>query len=420
VIAESSPATAQVFPSPPRNASPRNRLSTVQSEPNLKASTSTAEKHDSKISTPPPAPATDEERPESFVGDLPPPSTWSSTRVPSRRTSLMQPPPTQSPAAQPQPDAPRLAELNRAKRTSFSMPLKVNPQVPTSLTPPTNNRRRSQLGTPEPAGEQPIVHTLTAKVDSSKRISISQYQSSPSLPLPAQNIGTIIPKRASVSQFHTSPSLSDPNRMQRSSRLSLFPNPITLPAGVPPEPPRRSSSATAQTVNGQTLRRPTSMQVRSDHAPFLQSVRNSTGPLDGRAVPIRGMKPSRSASNVAALASQAHSAPPNISSFNGLKFDTPTLSEESDEPTPLPERGISPMPHPRPGSRSGVRKGGKRSSALPELDLGIPVVGLGPPAPPPSAPLPAPPPGSRTTSPAPIDRANVNLDAVAGLGIRVS
>ena len=437
IVAE-MPVTGQQSSSPPRTTSPPSRLTSAQSEPNLKALASTIEKHDSKVSTAPPmATLVEGERPESFVGDLPDPSTWSSARAaPGRRTSsLIHAPFAQNSAPQSEASRPTEQQLVRPKRMSFSMPLKVNPSTPNNGTPPiANNRRRSQLGTPDAAGEQPTIHTLTAKVDSGpKQISLIQAPPTSSNP----NGGTVIPKRASVSQFNQPVSFSNPNRLSRTpsdspgARLSLFPSAITLPATGPPEPPIRSSSATANPTNiqadGQTLRRPTSMQVRSDHAPFLQSLRNSTGPLDGRAVPIRGMKPSRSASNVAALASQTPSPGPT-STFTGLKFDTPTLSEEADEATPLPDmdRGVSPLPTSRPGSRSGSRRGLKTRSALPELDLGIPVVGLGPPAPPPSAPLPAPPPASRTTSPSPmpIDAANVHLtsgiDTVAGLGIQVS
>lgn len=437
VIVAESPVTGQRYPSPPRLASPPKRLSSAQSEPNLKALTSTIEKHDSKVAIPPPmATLVEGERPESFVGDLPDPSIWATARAPSRtRTSVIQP--AAATSHTPPPEAPKSAELNRPKRISFSMPLKVNPSTPNDAAPTiANNRRRSQLGAPDAAGEEPIVHTLEAKIESApKRLSlISSQQAPPSLNNP--NGGIVIPKRASVSQFNQPLSFSNPNRLSRTpsgspgARLSLFPSATTPPAVGPPEPPKRSSSAIGHAQpqpNNQTLRRPTSMQVRSDHAPFLQSVRNSTGPLDGRAVPIRGMKPSRSASNVAALASQTPSPGPT-STFNGLKFDTPTLSEEADKATPLPDmdRGASSLPTSRPGSRSSSRKGLKTRSSLPELDLGIPVVGLGPPAPPPSAPLPAPPPASRTTSPspAPIDAANLHLtsgiDAVAGLGIRVS
>ena len=415
--------------SPPLSVakSPPKRLTATQSEPDLKGSLSIKERHDSKTPTPPPMPATEGERPESFVGDLPSPSTWSSSRPPNRRTSVIQTPATQTPRSQtptsPPPATPnarsqsestRNPELYRNKRVSFSMPLKVNPSGPHAQASLANTRRMSQMHDPDSAGDSPIVHTLTAKVDGSKRVSISQVQSN----------------RSSMIQggMQRSPSHSP------SARLSLFPSQLSPPGGSPPEPPKRSSSAAAPTsyiqaqsqpqpqpqpqvqtqANDRTLKRPASLQVRSDPAPFLASVRNSTGPLDGRAVPIRGMKPSRSASNVVAMAQ-----PSPTNAFKGLKFNTPTMPEEDDRATPLPDRAVSPLPS-RPGSRSSARRMVKTRSSLPQLDLGIPVVGLGPPAPPPSAPLPLLPPNSRSTSPTPMEAANPGIDSVAGLGIRVS
>jgi hypothetical protein len=61
-------------------------------------------------------------------------------------------------------------------------------------------------------------------------------------------------------------------------------------------------------------------------------------------------------------------------------------------------------------------------TSLPALDLGIPVVGLGPPAPPPSAPLPnLPPAGERySRAPSPLPPSDEILErGREGLGIRV-
>ena len=391
----------------PTTTSPQKRLTAARSEPNLHSSPSLKNKHDSKMGTPPPPPlpspppvpaVANGERPESFVGDLPPPSTWSTNRGPSRRISMIAasqnpPPPTQQMPA-------RTPELNRSKRISFSMPLKVNPSGQHELSTSRNSRRVSQMNSPDNADGTPIVHTLTAKVDSSHRLSITHAHS----PNPAPTLDGS--QRASA----RSPS----------ARLSLFPSQVSPTALPSIEPAQRSPSTVvpgqAQSqANDRALRRPVSMQVRSDPAPFLQSVRNSTGPPDTRTAPIRAMKPSRSASNVAALASQ----PSLLQAFRGLKSGTPTLPEEADTPSLLLARSVSPLP-PRPGSRTSGQRGVRASSSLPELDLGIPVVGLGPPAPPPSSPLPAPPPGSRASSPTPMHASNAGIDSVAGLGIRVS
>ena len=432
-VIEESPVAAH-FPKP-QSPPKRKRLSNAYSEPNFH-SLKTIEKHDSKVPTPRPvsplSPEASGARPDSFVGDLPLPSSWPSSRAPSRRSSTMQSssnqaPHTQEPASRNQhisnqaatTQQPASRELYKSRRmSSFSIPLKVNPSGAPAQASTENVRRRSQLNEPDSAGESPTVHTLTAKVEPSTRASVLQTPSTSNPPIP-----------------------SAPQRSP-SSRLSLFPSPIPSPAGSPPAPPQRSSSAMGQhscpkqaQINGRMLRRPNSVQVRSDPAPFLSSVRTSTGPTT--TVPIRGMKPSRSASNVAALAKPS---PPEA--FKGLRFDTDPVPEENDTLAPLNSRPLSPMPNTppedvdnntsigravsplplRPGSRNSFRKGPKTRSSLPELDFGMPVVGLGPPAPPPSTPLPPPPPASRTTSPEPMDmhRANAGIDSVAGLGISVS
>ena len=386
-----SPVVGRNSPLPP--TSPQKRLTAARSEPNL----NNREKHDSKMPTPL-LPQAGEGRPESFVGDLPPPSTWSSSRSPSRRTSIIQPAATQAPPTQQAPAHTRTPDLHRPKRMStFSLPLKVNPsgQQAQNALP---SRRVSQIHDPESAGESPVVHTLTAKIDPP----MSPTQTTRPLEVPQRS-----------------------SSQSPSARLSLFPIQTSSSPPLPsPDSPRRSPSVAqpsrmqAQT-NARTLRRPTSVQVRSDPAPFLSSVRNSAGPSTTLA-PIRGVKPSRSAGNVPALAQPSPTDP-----FRGLRFDNnnPMFSEEdSDKATPLPSRNASPFQ--TPGSRMSLRKGLKARSSLPELDLGIPVVGLGPPAPPPSAPLPPPPPNStpssRAASPTPMYTANAGIDAVAGLGIRVS
>lgn len=459
-----SPVTGRT-PSFSLTSSPQKNLMSAQSEPNLKAVSSVKEKHDSKVPSPPtlppPAPPADGERPESFVGDLPPPSTWSSSRGPGRRTSVIQSTEKQAQSSPPAAQA-RSPDPRANKRMSFSMPLKVNPSGPHAVPNSGNNRRASKLHDPDTAGESPVVHTLTAIAEPSKRMSISQSlaaaqsPTSPGLPrsppiapsprfslLPAQYqsrtpspnptnsppTGTmsssprlsLLPNTSLTPPSDASHTTSSPpaRAMSTSPRLSLLPNISSPPAGVI-NPPKRSSSANAQQASqAQPLRRPTSLQVRSDHAPFLSSVRNSSGQVEARAVPIRGMKPSRSASNVAALASSPLLSTENPSASQRVASPSPALLEEADQAMPLPSRAVSPMP-PRPASRSGTRRGVKTRSSLPELDLGIPVVGLGPPAPPPSAPLPLPPPASRASSPTPEVRAPLGIDAVAGLGIRVS
>lgn len=410
---------------------PSKRLSLARSEPNLHAAGVVREKHDSKVPLPPLPQDPEKERPESFVGDLPPPSTWQSTRVASRRTSMLQSASAMTAQAQGSPTRTLTSstssspsqvtqpapETSRPKRMStFSIPLKINPSTPNSQPISTRSRRRSSAHDPDPPGETPVVHALTATVEPSRRASVAHTT-------------------MTAHGLQKSPS----------QRLSLFPAQSPSPPAATTTPSPRSSAdqTPPAAANARTLRRPTSMQVRSDHAPFLSSMRNSTnGPPAVRnfaapTAPIRGLKPSRSASNVPALAA-APTPPISIDALKDLDFGLPPPRDEADDKAmplqPLTaSRAQSPLPPPsRAGSRLSVPRGVKTRSSLPELDLGIPVVGLGPPAPPPSAPLPQPPtqsrPGSRLgasrpSSPAPAANGSPKgggIDAIAGLGIRVS
>ena len=178
----------------PITTSPPKHLTATKSEPNLQGSLTTKEKHDSKIPSTPPVPAIDIERPVSLVGDLPPTPTWSSHRQPNRRTSTIQTSPNQGlvtgdeaalnqrtsmiklqadRAAGSPPSTTAMPENSRSKRVSFSMPLKVNPSLPHGQTQPIINRRTSLMQQPNTVRAPPIVHTLTAKVDASNRVSIS-------------------------------------------------------------------------------------------------------------------------------------------------------------------------------------------------------------------------------------------------------
>ncbi|KAK5175563.1 uncharacterized protein LTR77_000702 [Saxophila tyrrhenica] len=399
-VIEESPITGKNPPLPINSSikvpSPKKNLTAARSEPNLHVASQFNNKGNSEVPPPPPVPsappvagAGPPPQPETAKAvDQPAESTQSQSNVPQRRMSL-QPLATQHSVTRPPTSRP--IDPNRGKRISFSMPLKINPSGIHSQPDSTgNNRRASQLHDPDTAGESPIVHTLTAKVDGSQPSAFSNWPSPP-------------------------PSTALPNTPTPRSRYSLVPAPTTLPA-IPVRPAPfptglQTHSAPAQPhSNTNTLRRPASLQVRSDFAPFLSSVRNAqTGQIDARAIPIRGMKPSRSASNVAQLATHSR----------GLRSTTPTVPEEADQAMPLPDRALSPN-LPRPGSRTGSRRGLKTRSSLPELDFGLPVVGLGPPAPPPNAPLPPPPPGSRPTSPSQHGQVTNGIEAVAGLGIRVS
>ncbi|KAF2713307.1 hypothetical protein K504DRAFT_349426, partial [Pleomassaria siparia CBS 279.74] len=125
--------------------------------------------------------------------------------------------------------------------------------------------------------------------------------------------------------------------------------------------PVRTSSAALPTVNRQSiatsqqLRRPNSVQIRSDHAPFLSSIQRPV------AAPVRAISstPSFVPGNRALPNSNRASASPSLSHSSSIPF----LRQQAQQA----QRNVTP----------------RRS---------MPVIGLPPPAPPPNMPLPPPPP----------------------------
>lgn len=394
IIEESSPHST--------TSSPKKTLTGARSEPNLHSASRVNSKRDSEVQVPPPVPSLSNAVAASspwqeITTEAVPAVSVPSPALPARRRTSLQPLVTQQLAVNQA--STRTVDANRGKRISFSMPLKINPSgVHAQPNSTVNSRRASQSYGPDAPGDSPTIHTLSAKVDALSRA--SSYSQRPSAP----------------------PSIALPNPPSAKARYSHVPAPIVTSPVMPTRPAPSPTNAQIAAgfplprSNTAPLQRPASLQVRSDMAPFLSSARSpQTGQIDARAIPIRGMKPSRSASNVGALATHHENA-------RKLRPTTPTVPEEMDRAMPLPDRAMSPLP-PRPGSRTSTRRSLKTRSSLPELDFGIPVVGLGPPAPPPNAPLPLPPPSSRPTSPSPVvaghgSTAN-GIEAVAGLGIRV-
>ncbi|KAK4506034.1 hypothetical protein PRZ48_003999 [Zasmidium cellare] len=372
---------------PQSNLSPtHSRLSALQahSVPNLKVTADNDKRRDSPHAT------TAEERPESFIADLPDPNTWTKTS-PSHKTATIPMPPLLDTAAaramlksdttSPSYQSPHSRPL-RSNSNSFSLPMRAH-QVDAS--PPRNPKRASDE--PEVFSPIPAVTTLTAKVDIASRTNIDSSH------IPA--------RKSSISGSPPRLPAKSPKRSP-SARLSLFPTAIATPptpaifvqaqtTGLKRSPSSAVVDATTQAqANGMRLARPTSMQVRSNPAPFLASVRNSGAP-NGQprvtTVPIRSLKPSRSVATMQTV----HSTP----AFNP---NTPKLMEKSiDLPTTL--LGQLPEMHPaRPPSRT--RRTPRSRTSLPSIDFGVSLVGLGPPAPPPQAPLPEIPTGaSRPQSP---------------------
>ncbi|KAI6877435.1 hypothetical protein KC334_g17628, partial [Hortaea werneckii] len=410
-------------PLPALPSSPR-KLGVATSEPNLRNAASTKKRHDSKMPSPPPS-LEEAARPESVVGELPSPSNWNTERSPSRQASTFHA--ASSDAQQP---ALRMVEPSQPRRSSgpksFSLPLRVNP--PNHNCPPRrsdtgpfnpviDNKKARELrpsdSTPEPSQKLPAYLTPTTSLQPLASPKAGNNFRQPSR-APSGNLSLFPPSSPAISQ----PGTASPNDSPGLSPHSPHP-------GVAPGNPPRA------------LRRPTSMQVRSNPAPFLQTMRTAGGAGNPSAAgtssrsftappPIRSLKPSRSSTNIlspSSSSSQQTPAPhrlsllPTPSSQQNLLRDeesadqhTPLPSSSSTNrcPSPLPPTSSSSklasrptstgIPTSSPASAPARKPTPRSSSSLPELDLGLPVVGLGPPpAPAPKVPLPAPPSQSQSS-----------------------
>lgn len=289
------------------------------------------------------------------------------------------------------------------KVASFSVPLRINPSAIQGSPHGGNVRRHSRMDESPNRNSGLAVHALTPPEEPAAVPHDTGAQSTP---------------------LSTSPPV----------RLSLFPSKeSSLP---PPGLVKRTSFVTAQqsttapdSSNSGSMRRPMSLQAGSGHPPHLSSARNSVGasipPATGATVPIRSMKPSRSASNLEALSYRQS----QLLAFKALKFDTPTLAEEAEDAEGEKADVSMPLPiehHTHVSSvhssrrNSSARRSTRSRTSLADLDLNIAMAKFGPPAPPPQAPLPDPPPASRSDSPIRMHRKSGSVGSLKGLGISVS
>lgn len=222
----------------------------------------------------------------------------------------------------------------------------------------------------------------------------SPIQQSPQRSLPASsNNASPIERCAGDKPLEQSPTPSttaSPRKRSRtpSVKLSLFPSPLPTPSAIHPanrivSPPTRTTTETASKPD-RPLRRPASLQVRPNHAPFLQSVPRSTSATR----PTLDHSTSTPSLRTAAAATAARPSANNLSAYapntrvrrlhsEKVEMDTSDLTA-----LPLPPSFLSP------------RGRSMRSSPLPALDLGLPIIGLAPPPPPPQRSLPELPPMS--------------------------
>jgi hypothetical protein len=277
-----------------KNASQKSSIGSLRDEfetdsPVLPRSATTGQ-----LQRPQPNPVVDRPRPDSFVAD--PSLLW-----PARKTIEGV---TQSNNYQtPSPPMKRL-------------PLRVNPQSNSMSLSRQWSSQAFQQPAPPPSRAPPALPIMPSR--------------------PVENFSRKPQRTASVklSLFPTADTVTIPMAAP-SAIKSLPPSPaMTLPPS-PADEMRR--------LQDRPLRRPASIQIRANHAPFLSSIRPRTA------------------------------GPRHQLSKAG---SVPSLRDASTLPR-------APM----------VQK--PSSSPLPPLDLGMPIVGLAPPAPPPSLPLPKLPPGAQ-------------------------
>jgi len=203
--------------------------------------------------------------------------------------------------------------------------------------------------------------------------------------------------------------------------FSLFPQPVTTTAISSNTTPRETPIANLSQARSQQVRtyepsrRLSSSQVGTEQPHYLLSTSTTVYPPTAP-VPIGSARRSRSAGNVADLANHQH--PSKTNTTNASRLHMPTASEEVDLAKPLPQCPPTSLAKRAP-SRNSIRKSFRGLDHLPDIDFGIPIALLGPPAPPPQAPLPAPPVNSKPTSPMLMHQAVGGMTSVAGLGISV-
>lgn len=250
--------------------------------------------------------------------------------------------------------------FNSGSYRALSRERTISPPPRASAPPPPRSAYRQSVGQPPSVPMQNPSPLAPFKSDPSRTRRISATPKPFLRPFPVRpqaqhaNSNNAVQRRASAVPSSGNPSLS------------------TLAANRSvTAPPRSPSAAAALTAQSQTLRRPTSVQVRADPAPFLSSIRpaitiSSTPsfvPGTGRRSPPNVLHPSPS---TGALRQEASLSAPAQSKHLIQRKSMPAMS--LPPPAPPPD-----MPLPAPP---------------PNMPL---------PAPPPTMPLPAPPVAARPT-----------------------
>ena len=345
--------------------------------------TTTPEKRDSKVPpstddsrTPscerlPERPSTSQrpstsERPQSSVGPLPPTASFPSC---SRRSSFMPVTPAVAPPSSPDPLRPR------PRRTStFTMPLKINPSGPYARLVPTQpvDRRASQPV--DPPISRPTYHPRSSRTSAFFPVSS---------PLPTRSLPP--PPSATTPEATTTP---DSEALQPNSTAHARPQPPPIRRLKPSRTPSITDST--WTLHWSTL------SSTPSPAPAPAPVSASAPPFRLRLQPT----PPRPASTPAPALSpnNDHRQLPNghthlPDNHTHLPDNHTHLPDKHthlpDNHTHLPDNHTHlPDKHTHLPAFNPTHLPAFDPTHLPALDLGLPIAFLGPPAPPPSAPLP--------------------------------
>ncbi|GAB7349063.1 hypothetical protein MBLNU459_g8024t1 [Dothideomycetes sp. NU459] len=291
------------------------------------------------VNFPAPSLVDDKPRPDSFVADLPLLMQSRALRGRVSSASMSRTASGLTPSRGPEPLKPR-----RSGSTPLNLPLRINPSFTT-----------------HPSSQGPVSASSTSNSSAGRTSEEKPLDRSP-------------PSSTTVSPRNP--------RRTPSVKLSLFPSPSPPPSAGPGSVRPVPTAPTVDTSNDaeRPLRRPASLQVRPNPAPFLQSVSRS---ISATRPPLEHSTSMQSLRH-ALTTDKSHHVPTNTSTNRTVR----RLHSDRNE---INDSDLTALPMPPPAKR-GKTRANVRSPPLPALDLGIPIIGLGPPAPPPDRSLPLPPP----------------------------
>lgn len=256
--------------------------------------------------------------------------------------------------------------FNAGSYSALSRERTISPPPRESAPPPSRSAYRQSLGQPQSYTVQAPSPLAPFKSDPSRSRRISATPKPFLRPFPVRpqaqhaNSNNAVQRRASAMPSSGNPSLST-----LAANRSVTAPPRSPSAAAVLSPSTHASSL--QSLQSQTLRRPTSVQVRSDPAPFLSSIRPAiTISSTPSFVPGTGRR-SPPATHV------LHSSPSTCALRQEASLHAPAQSKHLMQRKSMPAMGLPPPAPP------------------PDMPLPAPPPNMPLPAPPPNMPLPAPP-----------------------------